>query len=62
VEANKNSAENVYIQSATLNGKPLNIPVTTWEQIEAGGTRHFVMGQKPSEWGSKRRPALILSN
>jgi predicted alpha-1,2-mannosidase len=62
VEASHNSAENVYIQSATLNGKPLDIPVITWEQIQAGGTLHFVMGQKPSEWGSKWRPALISSN
>jgi putative alpha-1,2-mannosidase len=59
VDANNNSAENVYIQSATLNGKPLDIPVITWEQIQDGGTLHFVMGQKPSEWGSKWRPALI---
>lgn len=59
VQANNNSAENVYIQSATLNGKPLNIPVITWEQIQAGGILHFVMGPKPSEWGSKWRPALI---
>ena len=62
VEASNNSAENVYIQSATLNGKPLEIPVITWEQIQEGGVLHFVMGQKPSEWGSKWRPSLIASN
>jgi putative alpha-1,2-mannosidase len=59
VEASNNSAENIYIQSATLDGKPLHIPVITWEQIQAGGTLRFVMGQKPSEWGSKWRAALI---
>jgi predicted alpha-1,2-mannosidase len=62
VEASNNSAENVYIQSASLNGKSLDIPVITWEQIQAGGTLHFVMGPKPSEWGSKWRPALISAN
>jgi predicted alpha-1,2-mannosidase len=62
VEASNNSAENVYIQSATLNGKALDIPVITWEQIQAGGTLHFEMGEKPSQWGSKWRPALIPSN
>jgi putative alpha-1,2-mannosidase len=62
VEASNNSAKNVYIQSATLNGKPLDIPVVTWDQIQAGGTLHFVMGQKPSAWGSKWRPALIATN
>src|SRR3954451_11986589 len=55
VEASNNSAENVYIQSATLNGRPLDIPVITWEQIQAGGTLRFVMGQQPSKWGSDWR-------
>jgi predicted alpha-1,2-mannosidase len=62
VEASNNSAENVYVQSAALNGTPLDIPVITWEQIEAGGVLHFVMGPKPSKWGSNWRPALIPSN
>ena len=62
VEARNNSAEDVYIQSATLNGKPLDIPVITWEQIQAGGTLRFVMGEKPSEWGSKWRPSIIPGN
>lgn len=62
VEASNNSAENVYIQSAALNGKPLEIPVITWEQIQAGGVLHFVMGPTPSKWGSNWRPALIRSN
>src|SRR5204863_9593175 len=32
VEAENNSEANVYIQSATLDSKPLDIPVITWEQ------------------------------
>ena len=59
VEASNNSAENVYIQSATLNGKTSRIPVITWEQIQAGGTLHFVMGPKPSKWGSGWRPSPV---
>jgi predicted alpha-1,2-mannosidase len=62
VEASNNSAENVYIQSATLNGKTLDIPVITWEQIQTGGVLHFVMGPKPSNWGSKWRPSPITIN
>jgi predicted alpha-1,2-mannosidase len=62
VEASNNSAENVYIQSATLNGRPLDIPLITWEQIQAGGTLHFVMGQEPSKWGSNWRPSLLSAN
>jgi predicted alpha-1,2-mannosidase len=62
VQAANNTAENVYIQSATLNGKPLDIPVITWEQIQAGGTLHFDMGPKPSRWGSQWRPSQIAIN
>ena len=58
IEAANNSAKNVYIQSATLNGKPLDVPVLSWEEIEAGGTLHFVMGPRPSRWGSSWRPSL----
>ncbi len=62
VEAANNSAQNVYIQSATLNGQPLDVPYITWEQIQAGGTLHFVMGPKPTKWASQWRPALIAAN
>ncbi len=62
VEAENNSATNVYIQSATIDGKPLNIPVITWEQIQSGATLHFVMGPEPSRWASQWRPALIAAN
>lgn len=59
VIADNNSTDNVYIQSATLDGKPLTIPVITWEQIQSGATLHFVMGPKPSKWASSWRPELI---
>jgi len=59
VDAENNSEKNVYIQSATLNEKRLDIPVITWEQIQAGSRLHFVMGPKPSAWGSEWRPAPI---
>jgi predicted alpha-1,2-mannosidase len=59
VLAENNSATNVYIQSATLDGKPLDIPMITWEQIQSGATLHFVMGPQPSPWASGWRPTLI---
>jgi predicted alpha-1,2-mannosidase len=62
VQASNNSAQNVYIQSATLDEKELDIPVITWEQIQSGGVLHFVMGPKPSHWGSSWRPAVISVN
>ena len=38
------SAENMYIQSATLNGKPLDRTFITDEELKAGGELKFVMG------------------
>lgn len=59
VEAENNSPANVYIQSATLDGHPLDIPLITWEHIQSGVTLHFVMGPQPSHWASQWRPAPI---
>ena len=58
--AKNNSTKNVYIQSATLNGKSLNAPVIGYRQIEAGGELDLVMGAKPSAWASSwRAPPLV---
>jgi predicted alpha-1,2-mannosidase len=62
VEVQNNSAANVYIQSAVLDGKPLDIPLITWEQIQAGSTLRFVMGPRPSSWASAWRPKLIAAD
>ena len=52
VVAKNNSAENKYIQSATLNGKPYNKTYFSHEDILAGGTLEFVMGNRPNkQWG-----------
>jgi hypothetical protein len=63
VTAENNSAENVYIQSATLNGKPFSKAWITYEQIIAGGTLDLVMGPKPNpDWGSAPadRPPITM--
>jgi predicted alpha-1,2-mannosidase len=46
------SGENVYIQSATLNGKPFGQAWIEHRDIVAGGTLVFVMGPRPSPWGA----------
>ena len=51
VETKDNSPENVYIQSATLNGKPYNHCYLTHADLMAGGTLVLQMGPNPSEWG-----------
>jgi putative alpha-1,2-mannosidase len=51
--AEHNSPQNIYIQSATLDGKPLLKPWLTWQQLVAGGTLRLVMGPQPNlAWGT----------
>ena len=45
--AHHNSPENVYIQSVSLNGKPLNRLWITHEEITKGGVLEFVLGKDP---------------
>lgn len=53
------SVVNKYIQSATFNGKILNTPWFTHEQLVAGGTLRLKMGPKPNKsWGTDGFTAL----
>lgn len=47
------SAKNKYIQSAKLNGQPLNVPQLTHADVLKGGTLEFVMGDSANRnWGN----------
>jgi len=59
VVAANNSAENLYIQSARLNGKPLDTPVITWEDIQSGATLELTMGPSPSQWAAQWQPTPL---
>lgn len=48
--ANKASKKNKYIQSATLNGKRLQTPWFSHDDIQNGGTLIFEMGEKPGSF------------
>jgi predicted alpha-1,2-mannosidase len=48
VEAINNSADNVYIESATLNGEPLNRNYITYSEISNGGTLVLHMSDTPN--------------
>ncbi len=51
--ARNNLPENRYIQSATLNGEPLNKPWIYHRQLVAGGKLELEMGPQPNKaWGS----------
>ena len=58
VKAINNSDENIYIQSAKLNGKRYDKSFIDYRDIIAGGTLELTMGPKPSKWGTakKNRP------
>lgn len=52
IKAENVSDENMYIQSATLNGKEFNTTSISHKQIMQGGTLQFVMGNTPNKnWG-----------
>ena len=53
VVARNNSAKNMYIQSATLNGRAWNKPWFSHDDIKDGAKLVLVMGPKPNPgWGS----------
>ena len=53
IEARNNSPENIYIQSATLNGMHLNKPWIYHSDVVKGAKLVLTMGPKPNmKWGS----------
>lgn len=64
--ADNNSPENMYIQSAELNGNELSRSWFTHADIVAGGELRFVMGNRPNkEWASAhadRPPSRLVKH
>ena len=58
IKAVNNSDSNIYVQSATLNGKRYDKSYIDYRDIIAGGELVMKMGPKTSKWGSapKNRP------
>ncbi|WP_172969008.1 GH92 family glycosyl hydrolase [Sporolactobacillus terrae] len=52
INAPKVSNKNQYIQSATLNGRPIAASSLSAADLQAGGTLSFEMGAQPSSWGT----------
>ena len=55
VKTVNNSDENIYVQSAKLNGKRYDKSYILYRDIIDGGTLELVMGPKPSKWGTKKK-------
>lgn len=51
IVAENNSAEHIYVQSLTLNGKAIDRTYITHDEIKDGGELVFTMGAAPSDWG-----------
>ena len=51
-----NSAENVYIQSANLNGRPWNQVSLPHSELVKGGKLEIELGPRPSRWGADAAP------
>ena len=50
------SSENIYIQSATLNGQPYKKAWISHDDIVKGGILRFKMGSTPNkEWGNSQQ-------
>ncbi|MFN2499123.1 MAG: GH92 family glycosyl hydrolase [Pyrinomonadaceae bacterium] len=56
IEAPETSATNMYVQSATLNGRALERAWVKHEEIARGGRLVLRMGATPSAWGRGIRP------
>ncbi|SFR86416.1 alpha-1,2-mannosidase, putative [Dyella sp. OK004] len=60
IVAHNNSVRNMYIQSATLNGKPWTKPWFSHADIANGGTLVLVMGPEPNKsWGADASDAPL---
>lgn len=60
ISAHNASPENVYIQSAMLNGEKYTRNYLLHDDIMRGGTLTFIMGPEPNkEWGSRPADCLI---
>jgi predicted alpha-1,2-mannosidase len=58
IQTKNNSKTNKYIQSASLNGKPISKTWLTHDEVTKGGILLFEMGPEPNKkWGSKPEDA-----
>ncbi len=59
VEAVRRAPTDIYVQSATLNGQPLERAWISHEEIAGGGVLEFRLGPRPNEsWGTSGLPAM----
>ncbi|GLY43267.1 alpha-1 2-mannosidase [Amycolatopsis sp. NBRC 101858] len=52
IDAHGNSARNVYVQAMSVNGRPTSRTWVSHDDLARGGRIDFVMGSRPSAWGT----------
>jgi putative alpha-1,2-mannosidase len=63
IEALETSTSNLYVQSATINGRALDRAWLKHEEIAGGGRLVLRMGAAPSNWGrDNRSPSMTKAN
>ena len=62
INAQGNNARNIYVQSATLNGKALDQAVLPVSSVAKGGVLDFTMGAAPSTWGKGKTQGAAGNN
>ena len=55
IKAHGVSDENIYIQSARLNGRPYTRSYIMYSDIVRGGSLEFLMGPQPSDFGTSKK-------
>jgi predicted alpha-1,2-mannosidase len=60
LEAPGTSATNLYVQSAELNGKPIDRAWLTHDEVSGGGRLLLHMGPRPSRWATAAPPPQQL--
>ncbi|MDF1813628.1 MAG: GH92 family glycosyl hydrolase [Verrucomicrobiales bacterium] len=61
VIAKNQAMENCYVQSATLNGRPIDRCFLKIKEFQAGAELVLEMGPKPSNWAKNSRPPSFIS-
>jgi hypothetical protein len=62
ITADKISNENFYIQTGSLNGRPYNRSYLSYFNISDGGSLNFIMGPKPSTFGTTDFPSTAITD
>ena len=55
IRTHNNSKTNKYIESVLLNGKPLDVPFFTHDDLVRGGMMEITMSPVPTEWGKQAK-------